>query len=355
MEKCVKGCLLTQNQGSPLTQFLVKGKVMKVVESSRDWALTLKADGVSVGDIREKFSSYRWCGQLEQGHDSGYRHYQLAIMNDSVIRFTTIQKAFPGIHIEPRQGSRGQLYEYVTKDDTRLDGPWFGGDWVDKDSILSRGDHSGKRTDLDEVRSLIIDGNASLDDVLLNPDYAGSVSRCLPWVRSLIEARDKKKFGSSRVEREVTYIYGPSGVGKTRGIEDSVGFENLCEVTDYRRDPWQGYDKQDTIFLDEYDGQLSLDFLLKLMDSSPVYLPARYSNKLGQYTHVYIASNIEPTALYSGVTDERRVAFYRRLDRIVYKDGFDHETTVATPKNTFQTDRLGFNEWLANYDWQCGL
>lgn len=328
---------------------------MKVVESSRDWALTLKADGIVLDDIKDKFSNYRWVGQMEQGHDSGYQHYQLAIMNDSVIRFTTLQKLFPGIHIEPRAGTRQQLFDYVTKEDTRLSGPFYGGDWTDMDTILSRGENGGKRSDLDAVRSLIMDENASLDEILLNPDYAGSVSRCLPWVRSLIEARDKKTFGNQRVEREVTYIYGPSGVGKTRGIEDSVGFENLCEVTDYRRDPWQGYGTQDSIFLDEFDGQFQLDFLLKLLDSSPVYLPARYSNKLGQYTHVYIASNLPPTALYSGVTDARRVAFYRRLDRIVYKSGFDSETTVATPKNTFQTDRLEFNSWLANYDWKCGL
>lgn len=345
---------MTQNRGSPLTQ-IMKGLVMKVVSSTRDWLITLKAEGLTIEDVKERFASYRWCGQLEEGGTTGYQHFQLAIMNDSVVRFTTLQKLFPGIHLEPRAGTRQQLFDYVTKQDTRVDGPFYGGDWDEMDTILSRGENSGKRSDLDAVRSLIIDNNASLDEVLLNEELAGSVSRCLPWVRSLIEARDKKRFGTQRVERDVTYIYGPSGVGKTRGIEDLVGFENLCEVTDYRRDPWQGYDKQDSVFLDEYNGQLPLDFLLKLMDSSPVYLPARYSNKLGQYTHVYIASNIEPTALYSGVTDARRVAFYRRLDRIVYKSRFDSETTVATPKNTFQTDRLGFNEWLANYDWQCGL
>ncbi|MCI1218217.1 MULTISPECIES: hypothetical protein [Bifidobacterium] len=328
---------------------------MKVVSSTRDWALTLKAEGLTINDVKEKFASYRWVGQLEEGGESGYQHYQLAIMNDIPVRFTTLQKAFPGIHIEPRAGSRRQLFDYCTKEDTRVDGPFYGGDWADMDTILSRGENGGKRSDLDAVRSLIIDNGASLDDVLLNPDYAGSVSRCLPWVRSLIEARDKKRFGSSRVEREVTYIYGPSGVGKTRGIEDAVGFENLCEVTDYRRDPWQGYGTQDSIFLDEYDGQLPFDFMLKLMDSSPVYLPARYSNRLGQYTHVYIASNLPPTDLYSGVTDARRVAFYRRLDEIVYKTAFDVETTVAAPKNMFQTDRMGFNEWLAGYDWKCGL
>jgi len=69
----------------------------------------------------------RWAFQLEEGSETGYRHYQLRISLKKKMRFSTMinKKLFNG-HISatsnPTHFSGDEFY--VLKEDTRIEGPW---------------------------------------------------------------------------------------------------------------------------------------------------------------------------------------------------------------------------------------
>lgn len=73
---------------------------------SNDWMLTVSAEDCDEEALRAALASYRWCGQLEQGKGTGYKHWQVFIMNKTQIRFSTLKRKLPTAHLEVRRGSQ---------------------------------------------------------------------------------------------------------------------------------------------------------------------------------------------------------------------------------------------------------
>lgn len=89
---------------------------------------------------REKFVEQlskiakKWVFQEEKGTESGYLHYQGRLSLRAKRRVATFTKfaseQFPSIHVSPTTTDNlGNLF-YVTKEDTRVDGPWSSQDEV---------------------------------------------------------------------------------------------------------------------------------------------------------------------------------------------------------------------------------
>lgn len=80
--------------------------------------------------------------QLEQG-EAGTKHLQgYLVWFDTRSFLFTKKNLLPGAHWEKRRGNHEQAKAYVTKDDTRIAGPWF---WGDDEDIARR---PGQRTDI---------------------------------------------------------------------------------------------------------------------------------------------------------------------------------------------------------------
>lgn len=105
---------------------------------------------------------------------------------------------------------------------------------------------------------------------------------------------------------------GDPGVGKTKYIYDNNPIENIYRVTDYRH-PWDEYEGQSILVLDEFDSQFSWDQLLVFLDRYPVMLPARYNNHVACFTTVWIISNEPLSKQYPERTGEKRNALLRRI------------------------------------------
>ena len=69
---------------------------------------------------------------------------------------------FNDAHIEMRKGTVQDCVDYCSKEETRVDGPWRGGE-------INLKDQQGSRSDLAELRRQIMDG-ASVSEVLLTDD-----------------------------------------------------------------------------------------------------------------------------------------------------------------------------------------
>ena len=158
--------------------------------------------------------------------------------------------------------------------------------------------------------------------------------------QTMLEERYK---GTRRLDIEVTYVYGQTGAGKTRGIMDKYGDEKVYRVTDYTH-PFDSYRCQEVIVFDEFRSSLKIQNMLNYLDIYPLELPARYNNKWACYTKVFIVSNIPLEAQYVNVQFENEPTWAAFLGRIKlvkeYKDG-EIIVRPADPRNTIPLEKLG--------------
>ena len=104
-----------------------------------------------------------------------------------------------------------------------------------------------------------------------------------------------EKYAVENRPLDVSYIYGASGTGKTRGIYRKHDPKSICRITNYRASrgiSFDGYTGQDVLVFEEFNSQIPIEDMLNYLDVYPLLLPARYSDRTACYTKVYITSNI---------------------------------------------------------------
>ena len=119
----------------------------------------------------------------------------------------------------------------------------------------------------------------------------------------------------------VKYIWGDTGSGKTRGIMDQYGYDNVYRVTNYNSGAFDSYAGQDIILFEEFSSQFPIEQMLVLLDGYPLMLPCRYANKVACYTKVYLTSNKPLSAQYVDVQSSNPRTFdalKRRITDVIY-------------------------------------
>lgn len=300
----------------------------EVFTKSRKWQLTINnpdEEDLSDEKIKEILKSMKsvdyYCMSHEVGDKGNTPHVHIFIFAKGTIRFNTIKKKFPKAHIEKANGTVLQNKEYIFKE-----GKWEN---TEKESTNIKESHfefgtipeekQGKRYDLVTLYSSIKEGKSNFDIVEENPMYVTKLDT-MDRVRKLIL---EEKYKNAYRELDVTYIYGKTGTGKTRGVMEKYGYENVYRVTDYLH-PFDNYKQQDIIILEEFRSDLKIGVLLNLLDVYPHNLPCRYADKVACYTKVYIISNISLKQQYKNIqTDqpESYEALTRRISEIrIYED-----------------------------------
>lgn len=277
---------------------------------ARAWMLTIKEADHDQADVEDRLSKYdAYVGQLEEGKTTGYRHWQMYVENENPIRFSALKSLFPTAHIEMRRGTAAQCVAYCTKTDSRV------GAQISKGEIDTT-TTQGQRTDLEEMRERIINGERA-SDLIFSDSRAMRHSAMLMQLQNLV---DEREFGSKPREVGAHYISGRTGVGKTSAIYDSYGWDArvLYQVSDYssRSNPWDGYSAHDVVVFDEFSSQWRIEMMLRLLDRYPFTLPARYSNRAAAWSTVYILSNEPFWKQYRDEDPEKRAAFRRRFQSI---------------------------------------
>lgn len=295
---------------------------------SRAWMMTLYSndakswDESTIDDVM-KSHNWSWCGQLESGHETNHEHYQLYVEAKNAIRGSSLSNAFNKAHVEYRRGTRVEAFLYCTKDDTRVDGPYFHG--IDAASVAAGG--QGKRNDLEAVRDLVKDG-MTYRDLLLTGD--GSVQRVLAshsqYVKDLVSAY-QSELASKLRDVKVSYVYGAPGIGKTSTVLGM--YPGAYRVKSYEH-PFDAYDAQSTLILDEFAGAGQIDFhdLMNMLDRYPYECDARFYNRWALWSRVIIISNLPPKqyALYPTVDSDKWPGFTRRINAGVYN--FDNPSEI---------------------------
>lgn len=259
-----------------------------------------------------------WCISDEVGLENQTPHTHVFIQTKSPVRFSRMKKLFPSAHIEQVRGSAEENRAYVQKSgkwandpkaDTSIPGTF------EESGELPKEPGQGARTDIAELYSKIKDGMSNAEIMSSNPKLAVHISRMDKIRQDILEERYRKTWR----DVTVTYIWGPTGTGKTRGIMEKHGYGSVYRVTDYKH-PFDRYASEPVLCLDEFRSSLMIGDMLNYLDGYPMSLPARYANRVACFETVYIVSNIDLKSQYPVVQiDESETwkAFLRRIQKVI--------------------------------------
>lgn len=271
-----------------------------------------------IKDVLSQIKSVKyWCLADEAGQT---HHTHCFIACSSSVRFSTLKNRIPECHAEAAKGSAWQNREYISKTGrwehdvkhgTKIPGTFE--EWGDIPEEHQQG--QGRRTDIADIYAMVKENATDLDILEAHPNamlYLDKIERVRQTLKS-------ERYSTEFRQLDVTYIWGPTGTGKTRGVMEEHGYDKVCRVTDYDH-PFERYNGEDNIVFDEFRSQLRISDMLNYLDGYPLMLPCRYANRQACYTKVYLISNIPLEQQYRGVQMDEPLtwkAFLRRIHHVV--------------------------------------
>lgn len=320
---------------------------MVVDSRSRKWQITIN-NPLDKGYTHEKivfilsdFKSATYCCLSDEiGGDTKTFHTHIFIYFNSAVRFSTLLNKFPGGHFEMCKGTCAENRDYIFKQ-----GKWKNsekGVTNISDSHFELGEmpieRQGARNDLSDLYDMIRSGMSDYQILLDNPSYMtrlDAIEQCRQILR-------REEFKSKWRDVHVVYIYGDSGSGKTKYVFDKHGYDNVYRVVDYIT-PFDDYESQQVLVLDEFRSSLTFSFLLNLLDGYPLQLHCRYRNKMACFNTVYLISNIPLNQQYFNIRQEEPKswnALLRRINQImIFENG-----NIRTDSVRFIQEKLPFKE-----------
>lgn len=285
-----------------------------------------------------------WCMGDEIG-ECGTPHIHIYLCSRGGIRFSTLKNNFSQAHIEPAAGTSQQNRDYITKT-----GKWAKtkkSETTVPNTFEEFGEmpveRQGHRNDLDDLYGMIKDGLSDYQILEQMPESLLNLEK-LDKVRQVL---NQERFKNEFREMEVIYIYGDTGVGKTRGIMEKYGYSNVFRVTDYSH-PFDNYHGQDVLIFEEFRSSFTIQDMLNYLDGYPLELPCRYNNKFACFTKVYIITNIPVSQQYTGVQIDYPstwVAFLRRIKKVIRMslDGIKSQDIVINKDGFYSMLDCDFN------------
>lgn len=266
-----------------------------------------------IKEILNEFTNLIYaCFSDEIGLENGTPHTHIFIICKNGVMFSTVQKRFYGAHIEAVKGKNIDNYNYIRKIGEKYENK--------KESNLTEtfeeiGELPKDRCNSENLSEQIyemIENGCSVPEII--NEYPSAIRQInnIEKASSMYKANKVKNIFR---KLDVCYIYGATGVGKTRSVMEHFGYENVYRVTNYKN-PFDNYNGQDVILFDEFRSSLPISDMLVYLDGYPVNLPCRYTDKPALYTKVYIISNISLEKQYVEVQKyepETYNAFLRRF------------------------------------------
>ncbi len=291
-----------------------------------------------------KFKTFEFAAMCDEiGNEGHTPHTHIFASFYSAVRVSTIKKNFPSAHIDVVKGTIQENINYLKKE----------GKWADTEKAETSvqgtyeeigtrpAENKGKNVLYEELYRLVVEENLTTPEIVrINQDY-------LPMIDMIDRIRTmhlQDVYKNEYRDVSVTYVFGVTGAGKSRGVLDKHGPGNVYRVTDYKH-PFDGYKNEEVIAFDEFRSQISISDMLHYLDIYPIQLPARYSNKFASYTKVYIISNEPLEKQYeddrTSKDSETWQAFLRRINEVwEYKEKF--KCTIYKSIDEYNASRSAF-------------
>lgn len=326
---------------------------------SRKWQITINnpiEHGYTHDRIKEILSSIRgktlyWCMCDEEGDECETLHTHIFLYRKNAWTWQQIDAMFPKCHRDNCYGTPAENRAYILKDGEKFNKDENGHyNYIDTNNKVHEGinysstfeeygecpeEHQGVSTASDIIVGMIKEGASNADIV----DEVPSAFKDLEKIERVRSMYRDTEYAHKWRELTVTYIFGKTGSGKTRGVMEQYGYENCYRVTDYKH-PFDTYDGQDVLIFEEFRGGLKHGDMLNYLDGYPLLLPCRYFNRQACYTKVFILTNIPPDEQYPNIDRESRAALWRRITTVKQ---YNDNGTISTFN--------GVEGYMHRHDW----
>ncbi len=295
-----------------------KSKPKSKPVQSKNWLFT-DYKSKRFGEIYEEYSdiiSYICVGQ-EVCPTTNRPHQQGWVQFKRKRRFNGVLRVLGQMNIESCRGTPDQNSKYCKKE----------GNWEEFGAYSKQ----GARTDLEHIKKMLDDGDTMKE---VADCHFGSFLRYNQGMfkyRQLVLEEETR----ARRELEVTLITGPTGIGKTTmavGKNDSDTY--LIDGCDLRW--WDGYEGQRRLVIDEYNNNVPIETLLKLLDGQQKRLAIKGGFTYAAWTTVYITTNLHDVELHSNAKPAHRAALDRRITTVI--DLWDKSDDTLYPKECADVD-----------------
>lgn len=269
-----------------------------MTQRSRNYCFTInnwtEDDFLDMSDLEYNGADYVIIG-FEVGEE-GTEHLQGYIEFGNPIRLKTLKKINNRAHYEARKGKQSQAIAYCQKDGIYIE---FG----EKSC-------QGKRTDLEEVRNMIIEGYDDRSIVL--------VARSWQAINSLDRLKSKLLDGrDDNIKPRVHWFYGDTGTGKTKTAKELCNFN--YDLVGYNNNFFIGYTGNKTVIFDDFRGEIPFNLLLNMLDYGKCTINTKGGWMHFGATEIFITSSKEPSDCYPH-QNENLKQLTRRIDEIRHFD-----------------------------------
>jgi len=167
----------------------------------------------------------------------------------------------------------------------------------------------GKRNDILRCKDMIKNGCKMLD--VANFDFG---SYCKYHVgfgkyQNMIEEESRQ----NRRDVKSYLLSGPTGSRKTTWVMDKFGDNNVYICDFSKGEWWNSYKGEDVILFDDYNNDLRINRMLRLMDRFKCRLATKGGFVWANWTKVYITTNLKIGEIHPKAKLEHRRAFFRRV------------------------------------------
>jgi hypothetical protein len=261
--------------------------------------------------------------------DDGTYHTHLYMACSSAVRFSTIKNKFNGGHFEMCRDTSQQNRDYIYKESKEKNKNK--GETHIKETREEYGEmpieRQGVRNDLADLYDMIKQGVSNIEIIEQCPQYMFNIEK-IEKARQMIR---EEKYKRVRREIHTTYVYGETGVGKTRDLMDKYEGD-IYRVTDYEH-PFDGYAGEDVLVFEEFRSNIKIGDMLNYLDRYALKLPARYFQRVACYTKVYIVTNIPIEEQYTNVQKDSYKTWQAFLRRIHTVREYKKDNVTEQPLN----------------------
>jgi len=264
----------------------------------RCWCFTINfGDQSSYEDIDP--SEWKGCvvavwqhevGDSGTEHLQGYVNFSVSMRRAAVSKLSGMGRAY----LELRRGTKAENLAYCTKEEGRLDGPFYFPSKQKVETYCSI--ENGGRTDLSRLCELVVEGNTDREIAAMNPIYILRFQKHIDHLRTAVA--ESTRLGD---ELDVVVYVGPTGTGKSRRLrlECPEGPDWFWAVPGKWFDGYQG---QPGVVLDEFRHDwYRYHELLRLLDTGPYRVEKKGGHVNMRAYRFRFSSNVHPEYWYPNV------------------------------------------------------
>jgi len=239
-----------------------------------------------------------------QEEEVGHKHYQGYICWGEPKRFNAAKTILSAlfnvqVHLEKARGNATSNRDYCTKQ---------GGTNLQEFGSIPKG--QGSREDLHKVAQAIIDGKSLQVIATLHPIEMIKFHRGIQVYQNLLFSKPR----DTLVPPTVYWLYGPTGVGKSRRVYETYGPQAYYKMNNQW---WDGYTGQEVVILDDYRPNLcTFQELLRILDRYPMRVQLKGSSTELSATSFVVTTTDRPEVMWHGRTEEALEQLLRRITHI---------------------------------------